>query len=387
MRTTIQHITLGIVTTIGLVACGGGGGGGSDTASVPTATVPTSLKGTAAVGSPIVGATVVVKCAKGLTLTSPATDSDGSWSVVVRDQTFPCAVQLTGGTIDGVQNIVQYHSIALGTGTANITPLTDLMVAFASKRSVPSDWFNGLSSASWSGINANVMDASLAILVNTLQMTQLGNTVQPITTSFSPHAGNVMDDSLSALSAALHDVGMLYGDLRNLLSSPTVTPSSNLVGALVSRYRTSESGVRTFGGVNSTVGVSVNGSPNVAVSNCGLIGGGHSFMKCNMNAIANFGPVSVVDRNTGKTCTASYTNGTLSVSNGTVTVNGYLNGNILSDVDTFASGDVSRLNAWASTGRIIQLNTLTWDSTGRLKTIYGTLTTVGTGTTEFTCSE
>ena len=106
-----------------------------------------------------------------------------------------------------------------------------------------------------------------------------------------------------------------------------------------------------------------------------------------MNAIANFGPVSVVDRNTGKTCTASYTNGTLSVSNGTVTVNGYLNGNILSDVDTFASGDVSRLNAWSSTGRIIQLNTLTWDSTGRLKTIYGTLTTVGTGTTEFTCSE
>ncbi len=192
MRTTIQHITLGIVTTIGLVACGGGGGGGSDTASVPTATVPTSLKGTAAVGSPIVGATVVVKCAKGLTLTSPATDSDGSWSVVVRDQTFPCAVQLTGGTIDGVQNIVQYHSIALGTGTANITPLTDLMVAFASKRSVPSDWFNGLSSASWSGINANVMDASSAVLVITLQMTQLGNTVQPITTSFSPHAANVM---------------------------------------------------------------------------------------------------------------------------------------------------------------------------------------------------
>ncbi|MBK7006121.1 MAG: hypothetical protein IPH37_14135, partial [Burkholderiales bacterium] len=309
--TTQRNLIIGTITALLLAACGGGGGAGSS----PAAPTPTTLAGTAAVGSPIVGATVTVRCAAGLPLTSQVTNSNGAWSVALSGQVFPCAAQLNGGTINGIANTARYHSIALAAGTMNVTPLTDLMVVFATKRNIPSDWFNGLSSPSWASINASALNAALAVLVNTLQMVQLGSTQHPVTTVFTPAAGNVMDDTLSSLAAALRDISLAYADLRILVASPTVVPSSTLLGALTTRYASSVSGVRASGGVNTTTGLSPNGSPKTAVANCGMAAGS-SYLKCQMNAIANFGPLSVVDRVSGKTCTATYTNGTLTVSNG-----------------------------------------------------------------------
>lgn len=378
---TIQrNLIIGTITALLLGACGGGGGG-VDTGSAPP---PTTLSGTAAVGSPIVGATVTLRCAAGQPLTSQITRSDGAWSVVLSGQVFPCAAQLNGGTINGVPNTVAYHSIALGAGTMNVTPLTDLMVAFATKRSIPSDWFNGLSSPSWATINASALNAALAVLVNTLQMVQLGGTIHPITTVFTPIAGNVMDDTLSSLGAALRDVSMAYADLRTLVVAPNPVPSSVLLGALTTRYSNSVSGVRASGGTNTTTGLSPNGSPKVAISNCSL-GGNNTYAQCQKNAIANFGPFSVLDRSSGKTCTASYNNGTLTVSNGELMVVGYMNGSVLSNVGTFGTSGVSSMNAYASAGRIMQIITLQWDATGHLTRIYGQYTVVAAGATELTC--
>ena len=377
---TIQrNLIIGTITTLLLAACGGGG---SDTGSVPP---PTTLAGTAAVGSPIVGATVTVRCVAGLPLTSQITRSDGAWSVALSGQVFPCAAQLNGGTIDGIANTARYHSIALGAGTMNVTPLTDLMVAFATKRSVPSDWFNSLSSPSWAPINASALNAALAVLVNTLQMVQLGSTQHPVTTVFTPAAGNVMDDTLSSLASALRDIGLAYADLRVLVASPTVVPSSTLLGALTTRYNNSVSGVRSSGGVNTTTGLSPNGSPKTAVANCGMAAGS-SYLKCQMNAIANFGPITMVDRVSGKTCTASYTNGTLTVSNGTVTALGYMNGNFLSTVEVFGTTGVARIGTYASTGPVVQVGQMEWDSTGRLTSIYAQYTNIATGSSTFTCA-
>jgi hypothetical protein len=50
--------------------------------------------------------------------------------VSLTEPTFPCAVQLNGGTINNVANTTPLHSNALVSGTLNVTPLTDLIVAF-----------------------------------------------------------------------------------------------------------------------------------------------------------------------------------------------------------------------------------------------------------------
>ena len=106
-----------------------------------------------------------------------------------------------------------------------------------------------------------------------------------------------------------------------------------------------------------------------------------------MNAIANFGPLSVVDALTHQTCIASYTNGVLTVSNGASTVVGYMNGNMLSTISTLGTSGVAGMSAYASAGRVIQINTLGWDNTGHLTSISGKYINILTGTTEFSCTK
>ena len=90
----------------------------------------TTLSGTAAVGAPIVGAAVNVTCAAGAALSNiPATSAIGAWSVTLSGQTLPCAVQVSGGTVNGAANTTTYQSIANAYGIVNVTPLTDLLVA------------------------------------------------------------------------------------------------------------------------------------------------------------------------------------------------------------------------------------------------------------------
>ena len=103
------------------VASLGGGGGGSGSAL--------TVNGTAATGAPLVGS-VTATCKTG---TGTATSNlDGSYTVVVNNGVGPCllAITPTGG--------VTLYSITSGSGatqTANITPMTNLLVNYL--RNVP----------------------------------------------------------------------------------------------------------------------------------------------------------------------------------------------------------------------------------------------------------
>ncbi len=102
-----------------VAACGGGGGGGSDV----------RLSGVAATGLALANSTVDVKCASGTGTAS--TDGSGAYTVTVANGALPCIVKVSG-TANGVP--VTLHSIAEGTGntaTANVTPLTEMIVARA----------------------------------------------------------------------------------------------------------------------------------------------------------------------------------------------------------------------------------------------------------------
>ena len=388
MSLNIRQLALVIAAASSLGACGGGG-----TSSNAT---PTPLFGTAAVGTPIVGGIVSVRCANGMTATSQPSSAAGLWQVTLTDPVFPCAAELNGGTVNNVPNTLQLHSIALNGGTLNVTQLTDLMVAVVTHTANPNTWFSGLQSSSLTALDAVALNAALNVLVNVLNMGQLGSTTNPMTTSFTPISGNVIDDSLTSLGAALNSLGLSYSTLLSQVSAQSPISSSGLALAILSQYANTVSGANgkvgltnAPTGTNSTTGQTANGSPQIAISNCSVSAGGASYAQCQPNAIANFGPVSVKDATTGQTCTANYANGTLTVSDGGVSITGFLNGSFLSDLSVFGSGDAvtaQQVSGYSAAGTNIGSSSVNWTVAGAFKSINGKSINLLGATTEFNCT-
>lgn len=233
----IGMLLLAMLLTL-LTACGGGGG-----AAVIPPTLP-SLGGSAAIGNPIVGGTVDVTCASGAALTT-TTGMSGDWQLTLSGQTFPCAVRVTGGTINGVANTAAYHSIVTATGIVNITPLTDLMVANLVGNANLGAWFNGLAAApaTLSTINTAQLQAALTQLRTALSaLTPLAG-INPITTAFTPTPGNTIDDMLAALQAAIANTpGLTYSMLLGNAAAPNFVPPVGFNTALTTAFATTTTG-------------------------------------------------------------------------------------------------------------------------------------------------
>ncbi|MBC7376779.1 MAG: hypothetical protein H7346_05005 [Burkholderiaceae bacterium] len=109
---------LSIVLSAALLsACGGGD-------SAPAATA--SVSGVAATGAAIASGIVTLKCVSGTTAAA-TTGTDGSFTVDVSAVTLPCVARVEYKDAGGVTR--QLHSVITAAGTANITSLTDLLVA------------------------------------------------------------------------------------------------------------------------------------------------------------------------------------------------------------------------------------------------------------------
>ncbi|OFZ67764.1 MAG: hypothetical protein A2V79_01290 [Betaproteobacteria bacterium RBG_16_56_24] len=232
MKNKFAGIILALLTVGMLAGCGGGGGSSTPTAS--------TLSGTAAVGYPIIGGTINVSCAAGSALNT-TTNSSGGWQVTVSGQTPPCAVQVSSGTINGAANSTFYHSIASALGTVNITPLTDLMVANLAGAATTNTWFAGLNSTALNAITQTQIDAALTQLRTALALTPL-NTINPITTAFTPTPGNTSDDILTALSAAMTSASVTYANLLSSASATTFTLPTGYGSALSTAYAGTTSG-------------------------------------------------------------------------------------------------------------------------------------------------
>lgn len=112
----MRAVTL-IVSAVTMSACGGGGGGGVGNSSVP---MTVSMSGTAATGKALSNALVTINCARGNVSTS--TDVNGAFGASFM-ATFPCLITATSGA-------TQLHSVAFTNGTFNVTPETELMLAY-----------------------------------------------------------------------------------------------------------------------------------------------------------------------------------------------------------------------------------------------------------------
>ena len=109
-----------------VAACGGGGGAPAPAADpAPVST----LSGTVAVGAPIANGTLRILDANGATVVEGlAVDAQGRYAAV--QLTGPAPYRLEACGYAG-PNYLCVHSVALGAGTANVTPLTSATVLLA----------------------------------------------------------------------------------------------------------------------------------------------------------------------------------------------------------------------------------------------------------------
>ena len=226
----------------------------SSSSNTPAASTGTSgtINGVAAVGTPIVGGNISIICAAGSSL-STTTDTSGTWQVNFSGETFPCAVEVSGGTINAVANTTNYNSIAISAGTVNVTPLTDLLVANLVGTTTPSTWFAGLSSnpAQLASITQTQVNTAITNLSTTLLsgLTQLSAN-NPITTTFTPTSGNVSDDMLTALSTAMTNTGVPYTTLMG--DASTATPITGFNTALTIAFAQTPTGTFTQADLTGT---------------------------------------------------------------------------------------------------------------------------------------
>lgn len=149
------------------------------------------------------------------------TSSTGAWQVTIAGQTLPCAIQISGGTVNAVAQATSYHSLAMSFGIANITPLTDLITANLAG-AAPGTWFSGLNGSALRAITQNQINTALSNVSTALGLAGALNGIDPITTAFSAVNGDLLDDILEALAAA----GAAYADLLSNAQAGSFTAPS-----------------------------------------------------------------------------------------------------------------------------------------------------------------
>jgi hypothetical protein len=242
--TNLRALTLAVTTASLLAACGGGNNDSTAAAPAPApAPAALTLAGVAAKGAALGGATVTAKCATGTGNATAATT--GEYTLAITGGVLPCLLEAV--STDGLD---RFHSVAAGdatatTATANITPLTELLVAQV-LGSPPATFFaDGASIATLSTVvtPAQVSTAQTAVIalldaagVDTTALTNLVS--QPLVAAVGSTAGNGYDQVLDALAAQLTSTGTTLTTLTTTVAqsspaNPAATDPTAVTSAAV----------------------------------------------------------------------------------------------------------------------------------------------------------
>jgi hypothetical protein len=207
-----KNWSLTLVAAATLMGCGGG----SD-APTPPATASVTIAGTAAKGEALAGAAVSVKCAVG---TGRATTlNNGTYSVAITGANLPCALKVSG-TEGSVFHSVVAGTASTGTFAANITPLTEMMVAQLGG-AAPGSFFDGFGSSS------SVTPAALTAAVDYVKVALAGSAdltgVNPTTDALV--IGNPLAQKTDAVMAALTVAGTTLAEVTGAIASNPTAPT------------------------------------------------------------------------------------------------------------------------------------------------------------------
>lgn len=225
------HFRLLAIATVAasfLSACGGG-----DTSSptAPAAATPT-VSGTAATGAAIAGGSVSMNCVSGSSA-SATTAADGSYTLNVTGIAFPCVARVSYGT-------EKLHSYVSAAGVTNITPVTELLVAYLTGGSAL-DAFDKFDATKAKALTVTQITAAIAVVK--AYLVALGVSVadfpaDPLGVKFVAKAGTtdgdkfdkVLDDLQARLKVAGKKLGDAVADINKGSSTATTNTGTNTTG-------------------------------------------------------------------------------------------------------------------------------------------------------------
>jgi len=198
-----------------LTACGGGGSNDATIKSSGPGSI--FLTGTAAIGAPIANQTLAVKCGS---LVSPfyvsgetTTAANGSFSIGLANAQFPCLLQVNSSG-------VLLHAISNLNGVANVTPLTEALVAAVLNNTDPAALFATFNYSTVQQLqgqaNASSISAAWEKLKEVLVSRGISVTsisTEPTTTTLSAAFNGTVGNEYDQLLDKIKELNLTKGEL------------------------------------------------------------------------------------------------------------------------------------------------------------------------------
>jgi len=178
-----------------------------------------TLSGTVAIGSPLQGADVAIYSMDGRRIIGVQTDENGRYSADVTDYAAPYLILATT-TKSNTYPVLK--SVSIGAGTANVTPLTELLT----EQLYPNAYnFDALSTEFYlqkqltqdqiatarTKVVSYLLTRPSKYDANTIAPIDVSSIMDFISTPFEAKAGNAYDDALEALTNSLQTNENIFG--------------------------------------------------------------------------------------------------------------------------------------------------------------------------------
>lgn len=209
VKRSFAAITALSLMTLGLMLAGCGGGGGGVSSQV--------VSGTAAVGAALSGQVNLKDSSSPAKQRTAVIGSDGSFAIDVTGMTAPYVLQAVG-TAGG--NSYKLHSFAEDKGTANINPLSDVIVASAAGDDNPSDVYEKCDSDKNRRIKNNLAQTVSTILAK----------LQPLLKQYSSENTNPITARYIVNHLGLDD---MFDNIKITVVSGTLSIINAKTGAVI----------------------------------------------------------------------------------------------------------------------------------------------------------
>ena len=219
IKRTVTTVTALSLVAIGfmLSGCGSGGGGLSSQ----------TVSGTASVGAPLAGQVSLKDSSGTPQVKTTVIGSDGSFAIDVTGMQAPFILQATGSAAGSTYKL---HSFAESTGTANINPLSDVIVASAAGEDDASNVYDHPDSDKLHKIGSNLqatVSTLLAKLQPLLQQYNAQNT-NPITSRYiANHLG--LDEMFDNINITVSNgiLSIIYTKTGAVVFTGSITDIAN----------------------------------------------------------------------------------------------------------------------------------------------------------------